>query len=95
MVYQAIEDIPDNASDFYIQVPEVFLSKPYELVTGDQVMGRVIKVQKEKEIPQLKDFMITLILQKDRCIITYTYQRSIGYSILESGGLLLRAIILE
>jgi len=54
MVYQATEDIPDNASDFYIQVPEVFLSKPYELVTGDRLWVESPKFKKRKRFRSLK-----------------------------------------
>jgi hypothetical protein len=56
--------IKDKASDFKFDIQSVKLSKPYSLLDGDTVRGKILRVEDidKKEYPDLKDEEIEFVL---------------------------------
>lgn len=65
MVFKEYGRVPKNSSRFYISVPSSHLSEACELIEGDKIRGKILKVKLEKEeFPELKDKTIKLIFRK-------------------------------
>jgi len=69
--------IPESASKYFITVWSMYLSDPYDLISGDEIKGEIIRVKEgEREVLDLTGKEITLILDKsaivDRLYISKT-----------------------
>ena len=54
-----------QASHFYINVASIYISVAYDLMSGDEIMGKIIRVTRgEEDYPDLIGKDITLILDK-------------------------------
>lgn len=66
VVNMELVSVPECASNFFIYVPAIYLSIPYELATGDCVVGDILSVTAAtEEISQLRNTTdISFILER-------------------------------
>jgi len=55
---------PKDASRLSITVPSSYLSEAYGLITGDKILGKIIKVKANFDTSEIEDKPIELILKK-------------------------------
>lgn len=57
--------VPKDASLFYVSVPSIYLSEPYELPDDTMLLGLVQQLKQEsKEFEHLKGKMLTFVLKR-------------------------------